>query len=429
MTDYDVIVCGGGPAGLAAAVAAARGGARTILIEQLFQLGGVGTGANCPCWCDSPGGPLFDELVAILQSLGAAKIDFKPERHHAPGRIYFEPDTFKALAARTALAAGVEILYGTVVSEACLRENTVSGVAGMNKSGRQEIRGKVVIDATADGDVACAAGAEFLQGDPSDGRLQHANFMFQIEGVDQPRAEREALAPEDFKRRTREALAAGRIRPPSGVCLPAPECFPFHEPLWRHGLSYWEIDRLDPTDAMAVSRAMAECQAAALDVITFCRANLPGYEQSRLGRLQSVLGTRESRRVVGRYLLTRQDVVSGAKFPDGVARASFWIDLHDSPPGRTSAEHTRDYVWSTRPAAGDWYEIPYRCLVPKSVRGLLVAGRCLSAEREAHASSRIMPTCFFTGTAAGIAAAMAVRAGIRPDEVDGGAVRRALKLG
>lgn len=428
MNGYDVVVCGGGPAGIASAVAAARGGARTLLIEQLFHLGGVGTGANCSCWCDSDGGPLLKELIPALQELGAAKIKFDPVRHHPPGRVVFEPDAFKALAARTVLDAGAEILYGTVVSEALMEGNTVVGVYASNKSGRQLIKARVVVDATADGDVAAAAGAEFLKGDPEDGRLQHCNFWYDIKGVDKERAEREALAPAEFRRRAQEALASGKVRPPSGVYLPAPASFPFHEPLWKHGLTYWELEKLDASDATAVSRVVAECQAAALDVIRFCRANLPGYEEAQLSRFPSRLGTRESRRVVGRYLLTGKDVIAGAKFPDGVARASFWIDFHDSPPGHTTAKHSLEYIQASRPASGDWYEIPYRCLVPKAVRGLLVAGRCISAEREAHASLRIMPTCFFMGMAAGTAASMAVRDGIRPDEVDGAEVRRKLNL-
>ncbi|MEI7437901.1 MAG: FAD-dependent oxidoreductase, partial [bacterium] len=211
INEYDVVVCGGGPAGIGAAVAAARSGVRTLLIEQLFQLGGVGTGANCPYLCDSAGGPLLDEMITVLQVLGAAQINFDPARHHAPGRINFEPDTFKALAARTVLKAGAVILYGTVVSEACMEGNLITGVFGVNKSGRHLFRARVVIDATADGDVAAAAGAEFVKGDPADGRLQHCNFWFGMQGVDRTRAERESLAADEIKRRVLVALSEGRI--------------------------------------------------------------------------------------------------------------------------------------------------------------------------------------------------------------------------
>ena len=142
--------------------------------------------------------------------------------------------------------------------------------------------------------------------------------------------------------------------------------------------------------------------------------------------MPNLLGTRESRRVVGQYVLTRDDVLAGHKFDDGVVPACFYMDFHDSPPGTTVLEHSLEHKRANRAPLDDWYEIPYRCLVPRAVRGLLVAGRCISCDRWGQASMRIMPTCMWTGVAAGTAAAMAAREGVLPHELDGRDVRRAM---
>ena len=140
------------------------------------------------------------------------------------------------------------------------------------------------------------------------------------------------------------------------------------------------------------------------------------------------MGTRESRRIIGTYVLTKEDVLNARKFEDGISRACFFMDLHDSPPGITTSQFTKQFVKANRPPAGDWYEIPYRCLVPKSVKGFLTAGRCISSDREANGSLRVMPTCMFTGEAAGTAAAMAIAEGLLPHELDGRRVRKKMMV-
>lgn len=167
-----------------------------------------------------------------------------------------------------------------------------------------------------------------------------------------------------------------------------------------------------------MSRTVSECQVAALKLVRFCREELPGFAECHIAALPSSLGTRESRRIVGRYQLTGEDVLAGSKHEDAVARAWFWIDLHDPAPGR-SVPYGLEYLKKNQPPPGDWYEIPYRSLLPRDVAGLLVAGRCISCDRRAQGSLRIMPTCLFIGTGAGTAAAMAVRQCCAPHEVDG----------
>ncbi len=417
LDDVDVVVCGGGPAGLGATVAAARAGARTLLVEQLYSVGGMATATAVQTWCDSPSGAVFRELEERVTALGQATRRYDPQAHVWPeGRVRMGGETVKAVAMAMLREAGARVLLGSVAAAPHLVDGRVAGVVLANKGGLSAALAPVVIDATADADLAHGAGARCLKGDPADGRLMHAQFMWRIEGVDQDRA---AAGPqgEELADIFRQALAAGELTRPAGLFQPSPDAFPYGH------LQSWAIDGLDASDPVAVSDCLSECQTIALQVVEVCRRRLPGYENCAVGRFWNLLGTRESRRVAGRYTLTGQDLLAGRKFPDGVARAAFFIDFHDSPPGRTVPYTLADKL-DLSPPPGDWYEIPYRCLVPETVEGLLVAGRCISAEREALASLRIMPTCMFTGEAAGHAAALATAGGIPPHEVDGKAVRR-----
>ena len=419
---YDVVVCGGGPAGIAATVAAGQLGAETLLIEQLSTLGGIGTGAFINSWGDTPGGPVFDELFRRLEALGCTTRHYDEQRHQYPGRAGFHGETFKPVALNMIRETGAEVLFCTSAEAAWVPDGTVCGVLVTNKAGRSLVTASVVIDATADGDIAASAGAQFAKGDPDDGRLQHVNFKFRLEAADEDEYERNRPSDDDLIALIRAAHERGDIHPPDGVFRPRPELFPYHLPEQELVLSKWEIENVDPTDPMQVSATLTQCQLAALEVVEFTRRHLPGYEQARLARLPELLGTRESRRITGRYILTRDDVLTARKFDDAIARACFFMDLHDSPPG-TTIPFSLDHVWANRPPRDEYYEVPYGCLVPKDVAGLLVAGRCISADRPAGGSLRVMPTCMFTGAAAGTAAAMAVAEELLPHQLDGRRVR------
>ncbi len=419
---YDVVVCGGGPAGIAAAVAAGQLGARTLLIEHLSTIGGMGTAAFVNGWVDTPGGPIFDELLRRIEACGCLTRHYDEQRHQYPGRAGFHGETLKPIALRMVSQAGAEVLFCTTAEAAWVPDDTVRGVFIANKGGRSLIRAAVLIDATADGDIAASAGAQFAKGDPEDGRLQHVNFKFRIEAADKDDYQRREPSEEDLIALIRAAHRSGDIHPPDGVFRPRPELFPYHRPEQALVLSTWEIENVDPTDPLQVSTTLTQCQLAAYEVVEFARRHLPGYQHARLGRLPELLGTRESRRITGNYTLTSDDVLSAAKFDDAVARACFFMDLHDSPPG-TSIPFSLEHVWANRPPRDDYYEVPYRCLVPVGVGGMLVAGRCISADRAAGGSLRVMPTCMFTGAAAGTAAAMAVSTGVPPHQLDGRDVR------
>jgi len=166
--EYDVVVCGAGPAGIGAAVASARGGARTLLIERLSHVGGVATGAGITKWADTQGGPVFDELVQRMEAVDAAKWFWDPANHlHKPGRVRFHAETLKAVALKMIKNAGIDVLFCTIAEGAwCPVPETVGGVFLANKGGRSLAKARTVIDASADGDIAASAGAEFLKGDP-----------------------------------------------------------------------------------------------------------------------------------------------------------------------------------------------------------------------------------------------------------------------
>ncbi len=416
--DFDVIVCGGGPAGIGAAVAAGRAGARTLLVEQTSCLGGLMGNAFVGSCCDSPGGPVFDELVGRLLELDAAEWRIDPVRFRPPGRLSYHPETVRAVANEMVLESGIEPLFCTFVESALVHDGQVSGVIAATKSGAVPLKAKVVIDCTADGDIAASAGALFNQGDPTDGRIQVCNFRWHIGGVDAEAFVQANVPADELKSRFERANRDGDIQPPGALFAQDVESFPFDGRTQQLILCNWELQGVDPTDARQVSCALSECQRAALQIVRFCRRELPGYANCRIAHFPTVLGTRESRRITGHYSLTRDDVLRGRKFVDGIAKAWFWIDFHDPPPGCT-IPHGLDYVKAHQPPPAEWYEIPYRCLIPAEIDNLLVAGRCISCDRAALASMRVMPTCMFIGAAAGLAASQSIHERCPPSKLDG----------
>jgi hypothetical protein len=272
--------------------------------------------------------------------------------------------------------------------------------------------------------VAADAGAAFMQGDPEDGRIQHCNFAWLIGGVDTERFEADGPGEAEFEQICREAVVAGEVTPPDALFGIDPAAFPWDAE--RGAVARrWELQHIDPTDPEQTSRALVQGQRAALQIVRMLRERVPGYEDCVIAKIATVLGTRESRRIEGLYTVTGEDVLAGRKFEDGAVPAWFWLDLHDPEPG-LSTPYPLQFVQQNRPEPGDWYEIPYRCLVPREMDGLLVAGRCVSCDRPAQGSLRIMPTCMYLGEAAGTAAAWAVEEGIRPREVDGTRLKQVL---
>ena len=404
MERVDVLVAGGGPSGVAAAIAAGRGGARTLLVERYGRLGGMAVNGLVSPMMGSADSPLADE---IIERLGGLRVDFA------------RTDLVYADMLREAEAG---ILLHAYVTGAVIDGSRVTGVTLHTKRGPVSISADVVVDATGDGDVALSAGVPFEQGRPGDGLTQPASIMFEIGGVDMARAlmcgcEEDAAVrtvPEgiwaDVVRRGQQS---GELPESIGVIRTYEARRPGHVIV-----NATQVNRIDGTDPLDLTRAEIEGRRQAYQVLEFLSRHAPGYESAYISEMPAAVGVRETRRFIGMEYLERRHVADGVRWETAVVRnASFVIDIHN-PDGGGQAE---GFAAKCRP-----YDIPYGCLVPREVDGLLLAGRCISGSHEAHASYRVQRICMAIGAASGTAAALAAQTGIIPRNVPVSDVQRLL---
>ena len=439
--DCDVLVVGGGPAGFAAALAAARSGARTVLVERYGFLGGSATAAMVGPFMSSFSNDgqiqivrgVFDELLRRMeQRVGAihpAKIVGQTpytgywkfaHDHIAP----FDAEAMKLVAAEMCLEAGVTLYLHSLFIAPIIIGASLSGAIIATKSGLLAVRSRVTVDCTGDADVAFGAGAPTTKGRPIDGKAMPMTMFWRIANIDVAPLEAYQRAHPDerlpFAGLIEEARAKGEFPlakqmvdvylEPNGVT-------------WRVNMS--KVLGLDGTDAEALTEAEIEGRRQVAFLFDFLRRNLPGAENSVLVDSAAQIGLRETRRVVGEYVLSANDVAEGKAFSDAIAFGSFPIDV-PNPDGIGGS--------FTAAAAGteggypvpNFHSIPYRSLVPLEVDNLLVAGRCLSATHEAVGAVRVMPPCFAMGQAAGTAAALAVATGQTPRSLDAQLLRSRL---
>lgn len=422
----DVLVVGAGPAGLAAAVAAARHGARTLLVERYGYVGGnLTAGLVGPCMTSySLDGSqqlirgVFEELVLRMEVEGAAIHPSKvPAGSPYAGFITyghdkvtpFDPEALKSVATAMCLEAGVELLLHTFVVQASTRANEVTGVLAASKSGLEMIEATVVVDCSADADVAATGGAEFHQGRETDGLTQPMTLFFRVGNVDDQVVEAYVAAhPDDYRPFASivdDARLAGEFTiPRRGVGL-----YKTLQPgVWR--VNTTRIQRRDGTNAEDLTHAEVEGRRQVQELMGFFHRRLPGFQNCVLVDTAATIGVRETRRIVGEYTLTLDDLASGTDFDDVIAVCGYPVDIH-SPTDAGGGV-------SDEIKTANAYQIPYRCLIPRSVDQLLVAGRSVSATHEALAAIRVMPPAFAMGQAAGTAAALAAKNGCRPRDVD-----------
>lgn len=436
--DFDVLVVGGGNAGCAAALAAARHGARTLLAERYGFLGGTATAAMVGPWMTFHSGDerivggIAQEMVERLMRMGASPGHIRDSSDYVPTITPFDPEVHKALLFEMMREAGVHLLLHAYVLDALREGDDVVGARFATVGGRREYRARVTIDATADALVAFSAGVPTQQGDER-GRVQPATLMFRLSHVDltklstyvrtHPEQMRTSLKTHE---RTAPALTAvaglyalwQAARDEGIVDIPRELVSFFISPYPDEvTVNMTRVVDIDPLDPEALSGAEVEARLQVMQLLSFFRTRVPGFEGSRIAATGTQIGIRESRRIVGRYTLTRDDVLQARTFDDAVARSAYPIDIHN-PSGSGTTTH--------RLAAGASYEIPYRCLVPATGEQLLVAGRCISTTHEALASTRLTPTVMTLGQAAGTAAALARAQRIRVGEVDPSGLRAAL---
>jgi len=408
----DVLVAGGGPAGIGAALAAARLGAKVMIVEQLGALGGVATTGLHPRMdmlvdagrTQSVVAGIAKEICDRLIKLKAAD----PIGHN--GNLNFDPEIMKLELDQMMLDSGVNILYHTMVVGSFVEDNIMRGIIVENKAGRSVIKAKVTIDCTADADAAARAGAPFEKGRESDGLMQPVTLMFRLRGVDFSQI-KEYMNNQDarLKKLCQRAIKAGDM-PPFQTKLMGFERFSGRpDELF---VNFTNMTGIDPTSAVDLTRAEIEGRRQVQILVRVFHKYLPGCENAYLVETANMIGTRESRRILGEYTLTVDDVLGMKKFKDGIAKSAFFVDIHN--PTGTGMASELDLPHQK----GACYDIPYRCLIPRKVENLLVAGRCISVTHEALGSTRVMFQCMAIGQAAGTAAGLCIEKKVLPRDLD-----------
>lgn len=403
----DVIVAGGGPAGYSAALAAARNGAKTILVEQFNCIGGMATTGMMSHFSGGTGSTLFDEMIDRVQKEKAGR--FTLEQHAGSNCISHE--LLKKVLLDMLTEAGVKLKLYTFVCGVVMDGNAVRGIITESKSGRQAIMGKVVIDATGDGDVAARAGAEYQLGREEDSKCQPVTLMFRIGGVDYSRA----ILPGSFE--TQVDVPKGEIQALAREHLPAPAGHTLLYPTWIPGevcVNMTNVTNIDGTSADDLTKAEIICRKQMSEIVLFLREYAPGYENCYLVTSAQNVGVRETRHFKGLYTVTPEDIVEARVFDDWIATKNWFnFDIHNVEGSGLDKNGAQRHF-----KAKGQYTLPYRACVPEKIDGLLLSGRNISGTHKAHSNFRVMPICMNIGQGVGTAAAIAVKDGVEPRSAD-----------
>lgn len=442
---YDVIVAGGGPSGFIATIAAARNGARTLVIEKYGFFGGMPTSAAL-----GPISPFYfgdeqvikgipHEFVRRMVDEGGSTGHIRCTNPHGSGSYlgFYDREAYKWTALSMILEAGAQPLFHSFVSAVERDGDRIVAVQVTNKSGVTRYPCSVVVDATGDGDVAALAGAEHVLGRPQDHGVQPSTLMFDMAGVDVDRVKQymdenlddfewaSEMVPvhpysdslpqkhfvgQGFMALVREGLESGELHLGRDSILFLTTCHP--------GVLHFNSTRIqgvDGTSAESLTEGEIEGRRQVMSLSKFLVKHVPGFEKAQLIATGTQIGIRESRHVVGEYVLTADDVMSGSRKDDVVARGYFPVDIHNLDGKEGYGDGTQGGVWAD---LQDSYDIPYRALVPKKIDGLVIAGRAISASHEAHGSFRTQGGVMAIGQAAGTAAALAATGGMAPRDLD-----------
>lgn len=421
----DVLVVGGGPSGIIAAQAAAEDGLSVALIENRSFLGGNLTiGLPILGFLGQKGNQIVkglpQQFIDKLIAQNAAS-EHRPCPLHM-GITLVEPEAVKAVSLNMLKEIGVEVLLFTFFCGVIMEKDKLQGVIIESKAGREAILAKVVIDCTGDADVAYQAGVSCEKGNENGG-MQPPTLMFSLGDVDtdklrmsiadQPSAYLTDFIPAEYFGQNHQYILVGlrnimQKAKADGMSLPTERTIVItglkKGEVW---INMTRVNGVDGTDPLSLTEGELIARNQIDSIFKYLVKYVPGFENASMLRIAPFLGIRETRRIVGKYIMNRNDILSCARFNDAVAVASYPIDIHHPEGGGCTLE------WS-----GDCYDIPYRSLVPLEVENLLVAGRSISTTHEAMSAIRVMAPCMAMGEAAGRAAKMAVRDGVLPSEVN-----------
>ncbi len=415
VAEIDVLVAGGGPAGIGAAIGAARAGGKVMLLEASNAPGGMATSGMMSHWSGGTVSPLVDEIMARANA--DAMLPTNPQR---ATNWAITHEVLAGVLMDMLEEAGVILQLHTRVADVIMEGNRVVGVITESKSGREAIYAKVVIDSTGDGDVAARAGAEYSKGREEDHICQPVTMMFRIGGVDMERA----IRPGSFE--TEVAVPKGEIQALARKHLPHPAG---HTLLYETRLpneicvNMTNVIDIDGTNVRDLTQAEKVCRRQIAAIIPFLREFAPGYENCYLVAAASNVGVRETRHFKGLYTVTAEDIVEATVFPDWIATKNrFNFDIH-SLKGPGLDEHGAQKHFHAKGS----YSIPYRACVPEKIDGLLLSGRNISGTHKAHSNYRVMPICANIGFGVGVAAVNAVEHGIQPRAVNVAEVQKKLE--
>lgn len=421
---YDTVVVGGGPAGTVAAIAAARQGAKTLLVEQYGFLGGMLTAGGVGPMMTFHAGEtqvvrgIAEEIICRLKEMSLSPGHMDDFVGYTSSVTPFDPEGLKYVLETMALEAGVQLLYHTVFTGCSVENGAIKKITLYTKGGFFDVEGKVFLDCTADADLSAYAGVPTTYGRESDNLAQPMTLNIRVGGVDRDKMidyvseNRDDMLPTTPFDRLRQiprsgmqgaysliekAKLAGKFDVDRNMVL----CFETNTP-GELILNMSRIIRKSALNAFDLTDAEVEGRRQARQIVDFMRDNIPGFENCHIISTGPHIGIRESRKIHGIYTLTAEDLLNNLMFEDAVAMGGYPIDIHSPDGSDMKHRHLRP---------GSWYSVPYRSLVTKYIANLIVAGRCISATHEACAAVRVTPIAMAIGQAAGTAAAQSVATG------------------
>lgn len=426
---YDIVVAGGGPAGINAAIAAGRKGKKVLLVERYGFLGGMSTAALVYPWMTFH----TEEGKQVVKGIAQEIVDRLEKKGGSPGHqrdtigfvhtvTPYHPEIYKVLVLEMLEEAGVEVLLHSFADHVQTETSMIESITITGKSGRRKITGKIIIDTTGDADVAYLSGAKVKKGREQDHLMQPMTMKFRMRGVNLEEVKAYVLDhPDHFYKKTLIKELREETVPLTAVLGFYPQWEKAGLPINRDQVLFFvgpnpdevlvnctRVQGLDGTEVEDLTKGEFEGRKQVLMIADFLVNMIPGFSKATISNVGSQIGIRETRRLDGLYELQKEDVVEGRKFDDVIARSGYPIDIHN-PSGRNV-----EVEWVSGDGA---FDIPYRSLVPKNIANLLVAGRCISTSHEAFATTRLTPSAMATGQAAGTAAVLAIENNVKPENI------------